>query len=316
MPEIEWRLPGRHGPEGTTRRDAAVARLAARQHGIVTARQLAGLGIESRMVTVRVGRGQLHPLYRGVYAVGHDALTQTASFTAAVLACGAGAALSHHAAAAQQALCRWDGRPPEVTVPRSGGRKIDGIRVHRSRLEPRDVWTRDGIRVTSPARTILDLAALTPPKPLRRMVRQAQAEQRVNVRQLLEVLDRHPGRRGAARLRVVIADGSAPTRSEHEDVVLDLIDRAGIARPEINGWLRLDGRSISPDMLWREQRLALECDSRRWHSDPLTLRDDADKQAILEAHGYRVLRITWHQAVRHPRQTLARLRVSGARSGS
>jgi hypothetical protein len=140
----------------------------------------------------------------------------------------------------------------------------------------------------------------------------------VNVRQLLEILQRHAGHRGAAKLRATIADGPAPTRSDHEDLVLDLIDRFTIERPELNAWLHLDGRHISPDMLWRDERLVIECDGRRWHSDPLTRQDDADKQAILEANGYRVLRITWRQAVDRPRQTADRIdkALSGVRSGS
>ena len=313
------RLLGDHPPEVATRPDVEVARLADGQHRVVTTRQLAACGIVGPMVTARVRRGQLHPKHRGVWAVGCPTLTQTGSFMAAVLACGAGAVLSDYAAAAHLVLVTYDdGRDIDVIVPRSGGREIDGIRAHRSRLDPRDVWTRDAIRVTSPARTILDLAATMGPKALRRLARQAQAEQHVNVRQLLDVLVRHPHHRGAAKLRAVIADGPAPTRSDHEDLVLDVIDKAGIERPELNAWLHLDGRNISPDMLWREQRLVVECDSRRWHSDPLTLQDDADKQAILEANGYRVLRITWDQAVNHPRQTADRIRnaLSGARSGS
>jgi predicted transcriptional regulator of viral defense system len=313
MSATEWCLSHRDGQKGTTP-DQRVAALAGRRKGIVTRRQLVACGMTDRMIAVRVRRGWLHPVYRGVYAVGHASLSETAAFIAAVLACGADATLGFHAAAAHLDMLGHDGRDPDVIVPRNGGRKIDGIRVHRSRLDRRDVWTRDGIRVTSPARTILDLAATTGPKALRRLTRQAQAEQHVNVRQLLDVIDRHPHHRGAARLRATIADGPAPTRSDHEDLVLDLIDRAGIARPELNAWLHLDGRHISPDMLWRAQRVAIECDSRRWHSDPLTRQDDADKQAILEAHGYRVLRITWRQAVGRPRQTVAR--ISGARSGS
>jgi hypothetical protein len=281
---------------------------------MVTTWQLLACGLTHNAIATRVRRGQLHRVYRGVYAVGHDALTQTASFVAAVLACGAQATLAHHAAAAHLQMLEHDGREPDVIVPCGGGRKIDGIRAHRSRLDRRDVWIRDGIRVTSPARTILDLAATTHPKPLRRLARQAQAEQRVNVRQLLDVLDRNPHHRGAARLRATIADGPAPTRSDHEDLVLDLLDRAGIERPELNPRMRLDDRPISPDMLWRADRLVVECDSRRWHSDPLTQQDDADKQAILEAHGYRVVRITWQQALQRPSQTLARL--SGGGSGS
>jgi len=265
---------------------------------------------------VRVARGHLHPLYRGVYAVGHDALTQTGRFTAALLACGVDAALSDHAAAAHLGILPWEGRDIDVIVPRGGGRKIDGIRAHRRRLDPRDVWVRDEIRVTCPARTILDIAATMAPKALRRMVRQAQADHHVNVRQLLEILGRCGGQRGAAKLRAVIADGPAPTRSLHEDHALDLIVHAGIERPEVNPRLRLENRPIEPDLLWRAWRVAIECDSRRWHSDPLTRQDDADKQAILEAHGYRVLRITWHQVLARPQQTLARIRAALADRGA
>jgi hypothetical protein len=285
--------------------------VAAQQNGIVTSRDLARLGITGRMVTVRVERGNLHPVFRGVYAAGHDALTRTACLTAAVLACGDGSVLSHHSAAGHLGLLPWRGdRRPEVIVPRSGGRKIEGIHVHRSQLDPRDVWTRSSIRVTSPARTILDVAATKPFKPLRRMIRQALAEQKVNVRQLLDILRRYPRHRGASGLRAVIADGPAPTRSDLEDLALDLLDSAGIERPEVNPRLSLEGRHIRPDLLFREQCLAIELDSRRWHDDPLTQQDDADKQAILEAHGYRVLRITWRQIVDHPQQTLRRIRAA------
>jgi hypothetical protein len=308
---VAWRFCLAEPDKGATQRDVAVAVVAAQQHGIIAARQLQACGVSRDATRARVGGGRLHLVFRGVYAVGHPALTHTALFMASVLACGSGAVLSHHAAAALLGLLDWRGdRHPEVIVPRAGGRKIDGIDAHRTQLDPRDVWTRENIRVTGPARTILDIAATRPHKPLRRMVRQAQAEQHVNVRQLLEIVHRHPRHPGTARLRGVIADGPAPTRSDHEDIVLDLIVQAGLERPEINPRLRLDERDIQPDLLWRDRPLAIECDSRRWHSDPLTQQDDADKQAILEAHGIRVLRITWQQAVDHPRQTLRRVRAA------
>lgn len=307
MSNVEWRLNGPEGNKGATRPDVRIARLAADQHGVVATHQLKSRGLDAKSIMVRVRRGQLHPIYHGVYAVGHDSLSQAATFTAAVLACGDGAVLSDHAAAAHLRLRAWDGRAPEVTVPRSGGRKIDGIRVHRRSLDRRDIWTRDNIRVTCPARTILDIAATMPAMALRRMVRQAQAEQHVNVRQLLVVLERHRGQRGAATLRAAIADGAVPTRSALEDVVLDLIDAAGIERPEINPRLQIDGRTIVPDMLWRRQRLIVELDGLRWHGDPLTRAHDAERQASLEAHGHRVVRVTWGQAVDRPRQTLARI---------
>lgn len=310
MPDAEWRLTGRDGDKGATRADWCVARRAAAQHGVVATRQLGECGLDGKMVATRARRGHLHLVFRGVYAAGHDALTLTGRFMAAVLACGDGAVLSDYAAAAHLGLRAWDDRRLDVTVTRAGGRKINGIRVHRRALDPRDVRTHDGIRVTTPARTILDVAATMPSAGLRRMVRQAQAERRVNVRQLLEVLSRHRGHRGAAKLRAVIVDGPAPTRSILEDHMLDLIASAGIERPEINSRLDVDGRRIEPDMLWRRQRVVVECDGRRWHSSSLARAHDGARQALLEAHGYRVLRITWEQVVNHPQQTIARVRTA------
>ncbi|MFP5362069.1 MAG: endonuclease domain-containing protein [Thermoleophilia bacterium] len=94
-----------------------------------------------------------------------------------------------------------------------------------------------------------------------------------------------------------------------------LLDGAGIDRPEINPLLHLDGRAIRPDLLFADRRLVVELDGRRWHDDPLTQQDDAARQAILEAHGHRVLRITWLQVVSHPQQTLRRIRAALAAGG-
>lgn len=288
-----------------------VARLAAEQNDVVTTRQLTAHGISDGAVTTRLRRAQLHRVHRGVYAVGTGTLSLRGELTAAALACGAGAVLGFYAAGAWWEMSSWDGRWPEVIVPRGAGRARPGIQAHRSRsLAREDVWRRDGILVTSPARTALDLASLLSARACRRMVRQALAEGRLSIRQLTDVLARCPRHPGGPTLRDVLADGPAPTRSGLEDVVLDLLDAAGIERPEVNPRLRLDGRVIIPDLLWPEPMLAVECDSRRWHSDPLTRRQDADKQAILEAHGHRVLRISEAQAVDEPGQTLARVRAA------
>jgi len=177
-------------------------------------------------------------------------------------------------------------------------------------LDPLDVWRRDNIRVTSPARTALDLAPELTPRALRRMVRQAIAEGRLSIRQLTEVLDRSAGHRGAAALRAIIADGHVPTCSELEDRALELLHEAGIERPEVNAELLLDERRIRPDLLWRRQRLVVELDGAAWHGDRLTRENDADRQAILEAHGYRVVRISWRQPVDNPRQTITRIRAA------
>ena len=300
-----------HGRPGRNTPDARVARLAADTDGVLSIRQLRACGLDADAVALRVRDGRLHRLHRGVYAVGHPGITLHGRFRAAVLARRDGAALSHFAAAAFWGFLRWDERRIEITIVGPGSRSIAGLRVHSARaLAERDVWHRDGIRVTSPARTLLDLAAILPAKALRAIVRRAQAQRVVSLRQIHELLDRSNGHRGATRLRAVIADGPAPTRTELEDAVLDLLDKGGIERPEVNAPLRFGTTTIIPDYLWRKKRLAIEADSVTWHDHKLTREHDADKQAQLEAAGYRVLRITHHQATRDPQQTLARVRAA------
>ena len=188
-------------------------------------------------------------------------------------------------------------------------RRHAGLRIHRARaLDERDVRRNLTIPRTTPARTLLDLADHLSDKALRRAVRQAQAMHLTNVRQIADVLERANGRRGAGRLAALIADGPTPTRSELEDLVLDVIERAGIQRPQINRRL---GR-VYPDLRWPEQRLTVECDGATWHSGKLATEDDATRQARLEADGERVLRVTWQQALTQPRQTAQRIVAAGA----
>ncbi len=273
--------------------------------------ELAECGVDRNGVARRVRQGRLHRLHRGVYAVGHRRVSLRGRFRAAVLACGRGTALGWFAAAADWEFIPWKERPVEVIVTRGVTRRIEGVKVHRSRsLTRQDVEYRDGLWVTSPARTLLDLATVLPEQALRRAARQAQALKLVSIAELLEITERCNGHHGAAKLRAVVSDGPAPTRSKLEDMLLDLIDGAGIPRPEINAKLRLGGRTIIPDYLWRDRRLAIEADSVAWHDHKLTRENDADKQAILEAHGWRVLRVTYEQTKRHPRQTLARIRAA------
>jgi hypothetical protein len=297
-----------------TRADVRVAALAGEEWGTLSTLELRACGLSGDQIAARVVNGGLHRRHRGVYAVGHAALTLEGRLLAAVKACGLGAVLSHWAAAILWCCLDPDGRDPEVTIAGSAARSHPGIRIHRATtgLDPSEVTRHRGIPVTSPARTILDLAATAPPPVLRRAVRQAQSLQRVNHRQLLEILARHPGRRGAKALRAVLAGGPAPTRSELEDLVLDLIVRGGLEPPLVNVPLILAGRRVIPDFRWPGQRLVVEADGAAWHEHPLAREDDAERQARLEAHGERVLRVSWSQAVSRPAETLARLRAAGA----
>jgi predicted transcriptional regulator of viral defense system len=289
-----------------------VARCAADAWGVLSLDELFACGLSRNAVMNRVRNGRLHPVHRGVYAVGHAKLPLERRFLAAVKACRADV-LSHFSAAALWGFIPWEERYPEVTVVGASRPVQRGIRVHRTtRLDLDDTTRHHGIPVTSPARTLLDLAATLDHRPLRAAARRAQSLHRVNVRQLAETLARHARRRGAARLAEIIATGPAPTRSELEDVVLDLILRGGHVHPDVNVPYYVEGQRTVPDFRWPEQHLVLEADSTTWHDNPLARADDAERQALLEAHGERVLRVTWAQAIARPGPTLARLRAAGA----
>jgi hypothetical protein len=245
--------------------------------------------------------------------VGHANLPLQGRFLAAVKACGPGAVLSHFSAAALFGIVSWDGRCPEVTVAGSATRAHRGIRVHRTGfLEELDVVREQAIPVTSAARTIVDLAASLAQRKLRRAVRQAQALGLVPLGELAEVMARLGPRRGIRTLATILASGPAPTRSELEDRTLDLMLSGGLAHPDVNVPLVIDGRKVIPDFRWPAQHLVVEADGAAWHGGKLAREDDAERQALLEAHGERVVRLTWAQVVARPRETLVRLRAAGA----
>src|SRR4051812_42819739 len=137
--------------------DELIARLASEQYGVVARRQLIALGASRDEIQSRIERGQLRPLHRGTYAVGHTALTRRSRWMAAVLAAGPGAVLSHRSAGAFYEICR-EGRKIEITVPKHR-------KPHRCiQLAPDEHETRDNIPITTPARTLFDLAAVLPPE--------------------------------------------------------------------------------------------------------------------------------------------------------
>jgi very-short-patch-repair endonuclease/predicted transcriptional regulator of viral defense system len=287
-----------------------VARLAARQHGVVTGRQLGALGLDRRAISYRVRVGRLHPLHRAVFAVGHAEISTEGRFLAAALAIGDGAAVGYLPAAILQCFWRPTERllrePVDVIVNRRL-KPREGIRLHLVRfLDERDVTRVKGIPVTTPARTLLDLAdELRSDRALRRAVNEALVQRRVNERQLREQLARSNGRRGARRLAAIVADGPTPTRSGLEDQMLDLLRRHNFPRPLSNA--DVPGLGLEVDIFFPDHGLVIEVDSNRYHGTKLAREADARKQATLEAAGHRVIRIDEVQLMLED-QTVARLR--------
>ena len=186
-----------------------------------------------------------------------------------------------------------------------GPRSVPGITIHRTRV-PFEVVRLDGIPVTLPARTAVDLATVLPYKAVRRAVREGMARKRIAVKDLVAIRGRRGARHDPAHPRRRVR----PTRSEFEDVVLDLLDRGGFPRPDVNVPIIVAGRRTVPDFRWPDKRLVLEADGRQWHGSELARADDAERQARLEAAGERVLRVTWKQAITRPDQTIARVRAA------
>src|SRR5215213_635264 len=296
-----------------TRPDVEVARRAAIGWSVLSVAELRACGLSDDAILVRVRNGRLHPIHRGVYAVGHANPPLEGCFFAAVKACGSRALLAGVAAGVLWKILEWDWRLPEILVAGRCPPEHPGIRAHRtSHLPPEDVAVREGIAVTSPIRTLLDLAAILDHRRLRRAVRQAQSLGLVELPALVSRLHGPGPRRGRAKLARIVSTGPAPTRSELEDVVLDLLLRGGLAHPDVNVPLWLGGRRVVPDFRWPEARLVVEVDGAAWHDNRLAREDDAERQALLEAHGDRVLRVTWPQAIERPAQSLRRICAAGA----
>lgn len=253
--------------------DRAIARIAERQHGVITFRQLIDVGVPRSGVLRRVRSGRLHRIFRGVFAVGHPRLTREGRWLAAVLACGAGAVLSHRSAAALWGVRPQSSGPMEITVPATGGRaKRPGLLIHRSTcLDPSATMRTQGIPVTTPARTISDLRRILPADQLDAAIRRA------------EVL----------RLDIGAQAGFEPdnARSEIERTVLRLCRKHHLPMPEVNA-------CVGPywvDFLWRDRGLVIETDGYRHHGTRSAFEADRQRDVQLRLMGLTCLRFTHRQ---------------------
>lgn len=266
-----------------------LADLARRQWGVVTRAQLTELGVRDRGIANWVGSGRLQRLYRGIYAVGHDRLRLEGRWLAAVLACGPGAVLSHRDAAVLWDLRQSNSAYIDVTVPSRNGRKRHaGIRVHRSGRLPRDeVTVRNGIPVTTVARTLLDLADVLDRQALKRVITEAEYLNRLDMAALNAVVSANPGRRGATLLEA--AGGRLHrTRSELEQRFLAILERHRVEEPETGVWIK----GYEVDFLWPRARLVVELDGLAAHTTRSTFNADRLRDRRLWRLGLRTMRLT------------------------
>ncbi len=270
--------------------DDAIAAIAATQRGLITRQQLRELGLTPDQIKYRVRCGRLHRIYPGVFAVGHAGLDADALRLAAVFACGSGAALSHHAAAAEFGIRPRRGGLIDVTIPTRGGRDApEHVRLHRvARLPSDEVVVRGVLRLTSPARTFVDCSASLHDREVARMLDAAWARRLIDWVAIERAME--SPRAGVVRLRRVInthVAGKDTTRTRPEERLRRLVLGSSLPRPELN----VKAGPWELDLFWREHRQVVEVDSSTYHDSPWAKARDARKDAWLGARGYRVLRI-------------------------
>ena len=271
---------------------------------MVTLAQLRFAGLSPDQVRRSCRRGWLERVHRGVFAVGHRPRTTRATATAAVLGVGDGSIVSHGYAAAIQDLSPDCEGVVELTMPPSRRRSRPGIRVHRSiTISPADILRIDGLPLTAPARTILDLADCGGAFEV--ALNEARAHRSVTAAALRSVICRNRGRRGAAILDDFLTAERDPgfSRSDAEEALRKLIRRAGLPPPQRN--VRLHGAEL--DFYWPQAKLNAETDGFATHGRRRNFESDRERDARLASHGIQVLRFTWWQLTREAPKVVARL---------
>jgi very-short-patch-repair endonuclease len=294
---------GTHGPD---HRDHVVGAFADCQHGVVARQQLLAAGQSARVIRRAVEAGRLRPVFRGIYAVGHVALRREGWWMAALLACGDGAALSHLTAATLWQLRTCPILPIDVITSTDHGRKHTRITTHRTRLHPFDALVIDGLRVTTPSRTIVDLAALLEARALREAVERAQDVRRFDPQDIAATLARAPRRKGTRRLTDLIAliqPDKDNARSHLERLFLALTRAARLLRPEVN--IEIGGRRR--DFAWPDRRLVVEVDGYRYHSSRQARLRDNRRDRELTALGWRPVRFTYEEVAFEPTEVAKEL---------
>jgi very-short-patch-repair endonuclease len=289
--------------------DVRISAIAELQRGCVSRAQLLACGVSDSAIARRLRRGRLERVHPGVYALPHTLDLPHAPETAALLACGDGAALSHHTAATLWGLRPGVARPVHITIPGDRGFPAPtGVKLHRSRtIGSSDVCIHDGLPVTSVARTLLDVAATLPDRDVERLLDEGLFVRRVvaigDVNETLSRAGNHPGR---ARLERVAATHSCSTKTDSppEERLFALIRAAGLPAPQVQVYVL----GYRLDFFWPELQLAVEVDAYGTHGSPARFEADRRRDArLLTERGIVVLRLTRATIEQRPFEALGLL---------
>ncbi len=295
--------------------DEAVSRIATAQDGAIATHQLLACGLTSTAIHTRVRRGWLRPRHRGVYLVGHEAVTDRTEVIAAALATGPGSAAWAHTATWLHGFTPTLVKPLHMATPGRHRRSRPGIRMHRIvGLRRSDLMVLERIPVVAPAMALRGLAARSDPEATRRALNEARTK-RIDIdRRLTTLMARQPGAAGWGALSMLLKSDRGPdfTREEAEARLWRLILTAGLPRPLRNQ--RVYGFEV--DFFWPHEGVIVEVDGYAFHSSPAAFERDRERWAELARRGTSVTPFTWKQIV-HRRQWIvahiaSRLATRGA----
>jgi hypothetical protein len=295
--------------------------LAERQDGVIHRDQLLELGFSRHAIAHRIARGRLHPKWPEVYAVGRAEVTRRGMWRGALLACGQDAELSH-----DTGLALWEIREEpkdgliHLSVPQGRVVRLAGIRAHRrANLRKDEIVLVDGLAVTCPATTLIDMAPGLPSSELEGAVNHADKLELIDPESLRAFIEFAPRRPGVAILRRLLDHRTfVLTDSELERRFIPIAQRAGLGKPLTGRWLN----GFKVDFYWPDLRLVVETDGLRYHRTPAQQARDRRRDQAHTAAGFVPLRFTHGQIRYEPayveatlRRVHRRLTELGVRSG-
>ncbi|MGH9051266.1 MAG: hypothetical protein ACRDY4_16165 [Acidimicrobiia bacterium] len=280
-------------------RDAAIAEIAAGYHGIFARVHAREAGFTPDQIRRRLERGEWERLYDLAYKIAGAPPTWRGRLLAACWAGGFRAAASHRSAAALWDLAGRRRGVAEIICPRWRRAQHEGLVVHESKgLEPIDLAEVDGIPVTSPERTLLDLGAVCSPSVVEMALDAAERRGLVTLSSVGATLTRlaRSGRNGVRSLRTLL-DAKSPDRavpdSEMETMMLQVLRRNGLPEPVPQFEIRVGGRFVARvDAAYPEHRIALEYDSYQEHAGRLAHDRDTGRRARIIAVGWIPIAVT------------------------
>ncbi len=230
---------------------------------------------------------------------------------AAVLSAGAGAALSHRSAGQIWRILPAASGAPEVTRPTNARTRRD-FRIHRAPLPPDEIVLIRSIPVTTPPRTLLDLADVLSQRQLEKAFNEMEVLQLTDKLSIPDLIGRYPARRATGALRKLLQGeerARGPTRSELEDRFKAVLEKEGLPMPRFNAHVAVAGRFFEVDCLWQEKGLIVELDGRAVHGTRRAFERDRERDRLLIAGGWSVVRVTWCQLQDDASNVLADLRM-------